>query len=114
MDALEALAAIKDEAVRKFCLRRLEKARDMEEKTLAAHCLTDLADESSLDKLERLEARGDYDPGFFDLGERLLILKVILRSDLAGTSKESQMLAKHERKERERLKNIPKFLKAFL
>ncbi|HLF06153.1 MAG TPA: hypothetical protein VI893_03085, partial [Thermoplasmata archaeon] len=56
IQTLEALPSIKHEAVRRFCLRRLEKTRDGAERALLCLCLSSLVDEASFGILERVEA----------------------------------------------------------
>ncbi|MGH9895684.1 MAG: hypothetical protein ACREA0_27610, partial [bacterium] len=111
---LEALPSIKHEAVRKFCLRRLEKTRDGAERALLCLCLTSLVDEESFGVLERVEARGDYEPGWADLGATLRIVKVILDGDRTGASKESRSLADRDQRDREKTKKMLGFIKPFL
>ncbi len=69
-------------------------------------CLSSLVDNESFGILERVEAKGDYDPGWADLGVRLLIMKVILNDDRTGRSKESRLLADHDQREREKTKEM--------
>jgi hypothetical protein len=114
IQTLEAIPSIKHEAVQKFCLRRLAKTRDGAERALLCVCLSSLVDEGSLGILERVEAKGDYDPGWADLGVRLLILKVILNDDRTGRSKESRLLADHDQRDRKLTKKMLGFMEPFL
>jgi hypothetical protein len=111
---IEAIPSIKHEAVRKFCLGRLEKSRDGAERALICICLTSLVDDESLDILDRVEARGEYDPDWADVEERLLILKVILSDDRTGTSKESLLLADRAERDREKTEEILGLMDEFL
>jgi hypothetical protein len=112
--ALEALTSIKHACVREFCVQRLKKSRDVTERGPLYRCLASLVDEASVGLLERGERRGDYDPDLFDLSHALLIVKIILSGDTAGTEEESRMLAdidRRERKERdEMLSSLERFL----
>ena len=114
IQTLEALPSIKHEAVRKFCLRRLEKTRHGAERALLCLCLSSLVDEASFDILGRVEARGDYEPGWADLGVMLLLVKVILNDDRTGKSKESRLLADHDQRDREKTKEMLGFMEPFL
>ncbi|MBI4606876.1 MAG: hypothetical protein HY721_33340 [Planctomycetes bacterium] len=114
MQTLEAIPSIKHEAVRRFCLRRLEKSRDGAERALLCVCLSSLVDEASFGILERVEARGDYEPGWADLGVSLLIVKVILNDDRTGRSKESRLLVDHDQRHREETKERLGFMESFL